>query len=620
MAEDDQNQVPGDAEEATSPAPAKKKAVRKKVPAKKAAVKKKVVTKKKAAPKKKAARKRSIAPKQKIAASETIVATDATTINSSESATDVSKGESVVAVAMTSASNLDTQPQAETTPSTEKTHSDTGQPAITATSETVQPEVESVSATSSDGTIDPVVPKRNENVQKRLEEMGLMPSDSPDNQTPPPASAASTGLGFWQKSFIWTIVIVAGLLYFRNVTNNGEVDSTEIATTAPQAVSPNVASDEKSVGMTPAASNNALPSGSVGKAKQPEPDTSAVAATSNDLTPEQPLVPDQANKSDLAASGDGAPVDEQLQAVDKTASDPVASSFAETSKKSPTIDKGDALVSESVSDEEPAGLVEKFTSMLKGSDTTEVVADKVMEQGAATATQAIIAHDTASVSIDSAKGETGAMLNEVVKAATAVTGSTDSPEVKGGSETSNNGRTGTDDSSQSDVNTRVSVISSEDTTADASAIASESKSSPAVAEEKGTDNSPKAPLSAMPGVMSRMMPSFTQNRGATVNPSRSYTLNNRPTTRPVPMPRVNRYGYPLAQPNVNRKPSQVQTTPRQRPTPIAQGYQGYGPQRYPQQYNQWPMRPYYGPYSVRPPVYGPAVRYPYPQPVPPVAK
>ncbi|MCW8944183.1 MAG: hypothetical protein OQL27_05360 [Sedimenticola sp.] len=621
MAEDDQNQVPSDAEKAASPAPAKKKAVRKKVPAKKTAAKKKVVAKKKAAPKKKAARKRSITPKQKIAATETIVATDTTTINPSEPATEGSKGESAVAVATTSVSDPDTQLNAESTPDLENSASDAEQSAITATAETVQPDVERVSEMSSDGPGEPVAPKRNENVQKRLEEMGLMPSDSPDNQTPPPATAASTGLGFWQKSFIWTIVIVAGLLYFRNVTNNGEVDSPEIATTAPQAVSPTAAGEEKSLGMTPAASDNSLTPGSEEGAKQAESDTAEVAATSNDLTPEQPLVADQAKKSDSAASGE-APVDEQQQqTLDKaTSEEPVALSITETPSDSPAIDKENALVSESVTDEKPTSLVEKFTAMLKGSDTTEEIADKVMEQGAASATQAIIAHDTATDGIDSAQGEAGALLNEVAKAATAATGSTDSAEVKGNSETSKNGQAGTD-SNQPVVNTTASVTSSEATSADASAIASELKSTPAVAEEKGTEKSPKAPLSVMPGVMSRMLPSFQPNRGATANPSRSYTPNNRPTARPVPIPRNNRYGYPTAaQPNVKRNPSQVQTAPRQRPTPIAPSYQGYGPQRYPQQYNQWPMRPYYGPYSVRPPVYGPAVRYPYPQPVPPAVR
>ncbi|WP_428634750.1 hypothetical protein [Sedimenticola sp.] len=214
MAEDDLNEVPKQAEgevSAEKTAAPKKKAVRKKTPQANTAAKKKVSVKKKAAPKKKAARKSGIAASKSTSKNDAaeLPAVNEASAPAPEKAPDQP----------TAAENL---PESDASAAVMPT----GDISVSSSN------VEAASAAVSEEPAQEAAPKRNENVQKRLEEMGLMPPDSTEKQTPPPAKRTGSGLGFWQKSFIWAIVIVAGLLYLRTVNNPGNRAGDEMASSA----------------------------------------------------------------------------------------------------------------------------------------------------------------------------------------------------------------------------------------------------------------------------------------------------------------------------------------------------------------------------------------------------
>jgi len=186
MAEDDLNEAPkkvtGETVTDRDTPPVKKKAVRKKTPRAKTASKKKVSIKKKAAPKKKAARKSGVATSMEKDANGSLPATAPQTpppvaVSAQETP---SKD-------MADAVNPNSDPVTEAS--------------VNATDQVPDKTTEVTAAARKSGEKQQKeASPRNENVQKRLEEMGLMPSDSAEKQTPPPAKNTGDGLGFWQKS------------------------------------------------------------------------------------------------------------------------------------------------------------------------------------------------------------------------------------------------------------------------------------------------------------------------------------------------------------------------------------------------------------------------------------
>ena len=622
MAEDDKNEVSNEAEKVDKPAPAKKKAVRKKVPAKKATTKKKVAAKKKAAPKKKAARKRSLSPKQKTPVNEGTIAAEATTLKASEQAPEkTAEGESPIVVA-TAAAEIDNS-AAESAPSIVPETVDVvaNQSTETVSTITDQTKPEDAAANAPETQIETTAPKQNEKVQKRLEEMGLMPSDSTDKQAPPPPPPANTGLGFWQKSFIWTIVVVAGLLYFRNVTNNGDLDQPELATTTHQAETPN---ETQKAALTPASDDDTSHSVSSEDTTLPVSADSTAPIASPDQTAQnlQQAQNDDAVAEKGAPADSAAEVDQQTSTEESTTAEPIASSDSDTERSTQIAVKEDTEIPssevETVIEEKSPSLVETFTSFIKGDKTEEKVADQVMEQGADAATQAIISQDPVASGMATANEMAGTVMTEVKKATMPNGASSDSQEGEVESSTTNTEQASTESNQTTPAAASASVSDSESSTAAApSATTAGADTGASAAEEKSEQKTaPRGPLSAMPRMMTGMIPNFQSNRGIQSNPGKAINPNESRRTRQGAAP-YKRFGYPRIKPNRDANNNQAQMVPRQRTVPVAPVYPRYTAPRYPHPYTQRPVSPYYTPYTVRPPVYGPAVRYPYPQPVPP---
>ncbi|MCW8890587.1 MAG: hypothetical protein OQL20_08015, partial [Sedimenticola sp.] len=480
------------------------------------------------------------------------------------------------------------------------------QPAAVVAAATDQDKEPQIPATDADKSQVEAAPKQNEKVQKRLEEMGLMPSDSTEKQAPPPPPP-STGLGFWQKSFIWTIVVIAGLLYFRNVTNNDEAVSPELATSVPQSMTP---AEGQPVSETPAATDTSVSSADTEKADPVATPSQQPEQSQSEETAGTVVDTDAATDGTVAAAQP--PVDMAKAATAETAEPSVSTAGGDTA-----IETDASQVSEVMKDDKPATLVEKLTSLVKGADTGEEVADKVMEQGAETATQAIISQETVSAStiMAVAKDNAEALMKEAQQVATG-SDNTDTNEGAVNTAAGNSDQKNADVSQDSQAAGSESAVSAETPSA-ASAVAAttETTSATSVTEAQSeTKTNERTQPSSMTGMMSRMMPGFQQNRGMRTAPSESNNSTDNQRGRLAPAPGYNRYGYPMNRPRVENNQMQ------KRAVPVAPGYPGYNVPRYQQPYNQWPVVPYYRPYTVRPPVYGPAVRYPYPQPVPPAVR
>jgi hypothetical protein len=556
MAEDELNEAPKEAETITESAPAKKKAVRKRVPAKSATVKKKVIAKKKAAPKKKAARKRAITPKQAVEPAETVMAAPAEPVASAPMVEEEINQDIISDSIQTS-----------------ETVSNPGEQTSDSVADAV--EVTSAAATDDAQETEGHAPKRNENVQKRLEEMGLMPSDSTETPTPPPTKGGVKGLGFWQKSFIWTIVIVAGLLYIRNVANNGDSVQPEMATISQtEAVTADsadaekqpIAPDDKSTDVVEEKSVlPTTPMAVASETEKPEPQDSTTEKVSGTVD-ESPAVI-AAQKTAVTSDNQQGSADSQAQ-VGETATQ---QSVDETTKEGFSI-------------EQPKRLMDKLTAMMMGSDSSEPTDTK--EEGAQvvseTQNEAASTHQSAPVAssapIDSAQ--------PVVPAAVGSTPASSELPTKAA----------TDQGMKESAETN--PIATETAVAE-SGVATSTETVPTEAapvEEASKAPSQAIPFSSMPRNMARMMPGY-QTR---------------------PNPNQNRLGYPAptAQPRMLNRLNPAQQG--QRSAPAQYDFYRYRAPAYPLQFNP---RPYYGPYPIRPPVYGPAVRYPYvqaPLPAPPV--
>lgn len=226
MAEDDLNEAPKTVAEQPATdqetTTVKKKAVRKRTPQAKATAKKKVSVKKKAAPKKKAARKSGVAANAKTTQTDAAVA-EQSAPPQTETAPDYA------ATATPNAAEDTTSETSTEPPQPAVAAPPVDEQAVAPAEPTAQMEPPPASVSGEAAPEPAATSPRNENVQKRLEEMGLMPSDSTEKQTPPPAKRSGSGLGFWQKSFIWTIVIIAGLLYLRTITSPGHKAGDEMA-------------------------------------------------------------------------------------------------------------------------------------------------------------------------------------------------------------------------------------------------------------------------------------------------------------------------------------------------------------------------------------------------------
>ncbi|TVO70506.1 hypothetical protein [Sedimenticola selenatireducens] len=556
MAEDDLNEAPKEAEEITESAPVKKKAVRKRVPTTGTAVKKKVVAKKKVAPKKKAVRKRSITPKRTVVPAETVMA----------ASTEATTSATVVAEEINQDISSDSMQVSEAIINTDDHVRDSASDAVEATP---------VAAAEDAQVITEHAPKRNENVQKRLEEMGLMPSDSTETPTPPPTKKGGKGLGFWQKSFIWTIVIVAGLLYIRNVANNGDSVQPEMATISQTKAVTADATDAEKQPITPDDKSTDMVE------EKPVMPTSPIAAVSEMGKPE----PQDRTTDKVSGTEDESPavMAEQTTAVATEKPQDNTSSQTQVGEATPQQPVNEAP-KEGLSFEQPKRLMDKLTAMMMGSDSSEPANAKEQDAQVVSETpnEAASTHQAAAVvsptAIDSAQpavpvaAESTPAISELPANA-----ATD----QGMNKAEQTNPIATDTAvAESGVSTLTETVPTE---------------APPV-EEASKAPSQAMPFSSMPRNMVRMMPGY-QTR---------------------PNPNQNRLGYPApnAQPRIPNSLSQAQQGRRSAPTQY--DFYRYRAPAYPLQFNP---RPYYGPYPVRPPVYGPAVRYPYlqaPLPAPPV--
>jgi hypothetical protein len=332
MAEDDSKQAPQQAAEETATdkpstpekigvkTAAKKKTARKKAPAVKVAATKQTSVKKKAAPKKKAARKsRAAAGMEK--------AGDVAQAAATQTPTAVVESKQVPAAGKLTAM-ADTATVAD----------EAAKPAITAeptnppVAGVAEPTVKTATAAPTSDSAEPSpeeTPHRNENVQKRLEEMGLMPSDSTEKQTPPPAKRTGSALGFWQKSFILAIVVVAGLLYIFNVADDGGGVADSVANNAVatgesgQVTSAENAPGEVTVPVTPVPDQPTPPAPLVAgpSGSEPEQGTSDLTAVTPATAPVTPAAlaadptPPVSRVGEAAVAGPGEAMDQQTSAL-----------------------------------------------------------------------------------------------------------------------------------------------------------------------------------------------------------------------------------------------------------------------------------------------------------------
>ncbi|MCW8949599.1 MAG: hypothetical protein OQL17_06400 [Sedimenticola sp.] len=590
MAEDDLNEAQKSAEEATDPAPAKK-AVRKKVPAKKAAAKKKVVAKKKAAPKKKAARKRSITPKQTITPpAEAVAAAVAEPQPNAASAEEINQTTEPVAETVNenlNATSTDTETSTQAVETDESVQMESTAAAVTEA--TVEQESATVEADT--GT------NRNENVQKRLEEMGLMPSDSTEN-LPPPAKTGGKGLGFWQKSFIWTIIVVAGLLYIRNVANNGDLQQSPEVATSGQSEQTDA---DKTTAETPSA-----------------PLSSDVAVTAHEETPAaaQEIMTPAANEPQQASTAAGSVPSSNTSGQEIASSNESEAASAADNSDEMKQDTEAQNAAMPVSDQKPEKLIDRITGRLSAlmGDANNVDESKAVEEGAALPNGAT---DASSDKLSSGSDESSAKTTPEL--ATTASGTpegvgtpnpqteTEPPvETSGSEQKTDEPEAAIADSTNVDLSNAQKV---KETPAIESVATTETEAAKAETSSS-SDPTQKMPMvMANPANMPRMMQQgyrswFDPNRRSMPETGQN---NRAPVLNRQQVPSSN--GMASAAPNVQQ---QRQMTP---PTQAQRGYQRYGvPMYYPWQYNQQPVAPYgyYGTYPVRPPVYGPAVRYPYP--------
>ena len=559
MAEDDLNEAPKEATGETvtdkDTPPVKKKAARKKTPQAKTAAKKKVSVKKKAAPKKKAARKSGIAASMEKDASSSSPAT-------------VPESPQPVAV---SAQETPPEDMADTVnpnsdPVTEASVNATDQVSDKTTEVTA--EIAAAAPKSGEKQQKDTSP-RNENVQKRLEEMGLMPSDSAEKQTPPPAKNTGSGLGFWQKSFIWTIVIVAGLLYLRTLTNNGdgtgdetalrdaEMNKTEqVATTdnsstdTTQTGNPVTATDQpdaKDAAMVEAAKDGSDPA----PANQTSSDNASAIVTAT-TTVETADAEVQDNKpTEVAAPISATGLAEEDQ---KAATTTVETADAEVQDNKPTE------VAAPISATDPAEGDQQAA-------TTTPPAPAPVSQSAD--------DETGQISVgEGSEQQPVAMEQQPV----AMTGSTDSDTSPQAEET---------------------AVVAENNSALAGSADSESQAPPTSVAGPVEDQQPSPGMASgysRPGVA----PMWT-------NPQRPMPNRIEATQSPAPAaatPGIDQGQTGNSANNMQQAPT---TMGRRYPLPYQRGFITPG---YPWGFNPQ-VAPYYWPYPPRPPVYGPAVRYPY---------
>ncbi len=569
MAGDDLNEAPKETTtDASADAPktvVKKKVTRKKAPQVKTAAKKKVSVKKRAAPKKKAARKGgAVAPGSEIAGAEdTLQVTEAST-------------PSPVA------------PSAHATAPEEKETDGAGETA-TVVAEAAQSAVPQVSTAA----ITPDKGAQNTHVQKRLEEMGLMPSDSTENQTPPPPPGKKTGLGFWQKSFIWVIVIAAGLLYIQTLPRNGgdsgddegakrSAETANIEQTVAADVTPSTA-DRVTATAAPADTQTGMTDSATVEFNRPQPDMAQPSASAGSDSPVETtagMASDNGSSEMAMTKGDKIP-----SVTEKTAL--------------PTAEKGKTTEEEgAANDVNRQQLADRQQAI-----TTPEESSSETSQQPSPAVMPSIAHGTDGAQASAEDREQPAIVTESESSTTTTHDDSgpltekSAPTVAGAA-----GSGSTETSAQAGTEGR-----------EEPAIVAESSDSPTSTSESN------APSTEMAGTTAEI----TQQQPATISP------------------RLNRPGLPSMWNNAGRRTANA--WPPRVPVPAitrnqtgiradglwqnpgtgmygrypAPGQQSYEPPRYPRGvYNPQPM-PYYWPYPPRPPIYGPVVRYPYnPPPMP----
>jgi len=520
MAEDDLNEAPtevtGETVTDKDTPPVKKKAVRKKTPQTKAAAKKKVSVKKKAAPKKKAARKsRTAAGVEKVTDKPSVITEPQTPAPVVVSEQETAPG----AVAKIASPSVNSVTEASATNDvadqiSAKTTEMAAEPTAAVSPSVEKPQKEA--------------PARNENVQKRLEEMGLMSSDAAEKQTPPPAKKSATSLGFWQKSFIWTIVIVAGLLYIRTATNDGDIigDKT-VMPDAEMTKTEQVATADAS---SPEVPQTEIP---VTAVDQPNATDVAMAEATKDDSDFTPLD---------KASSDNAPAIMTSIATEESA-------VPESRDNKPTEESGPISTSNPAKEDQHAA-------------TTSDPSTALVSQPA-----------------DGNTGQTSGAEGSKQQQPVVTTGTADS---EAGPQT---------------VETAVGAENSD-----------------TLAGLAGSDN--QEPPTSMDGPMGNpaQLPGMASRYGRTgiapmwANPQQPMPNRFGTTQSPVPAHAVPDVAQDPAENSANNTPPAPVTLGGRYPLPYQRGFIVPG---YPRGFNNPPVAPYYWPYPPRPPVYGPAVRYPY---------
>ena len=614
MAEDDLNEAPkeaaGEAVTDKDTPPVKKKAVRKKTPQSKTAAKKKVSIKKKAAPKKKAARKSNIAASMEKDA------------NSSSPAT-VPQTPQPVAV-----SGQETPPKEMADTANPDSDSVTEASATANTTDQIPDktaEIAAETAVAAPGSGDKSpkeTPPRNENVQKRLEEMGLMPSDSAEKQTPPPGKKSASGLGFWQKSFIWAIVIVAGLLYLRTLTNDGDGVGDETAVRDAEI------NKTEQVATTDASSTDVTQTGNpVTATDQPDTKDLAMVEAAKD---DSDSVPANQTSSDNASASvpstttmETADAEVQENKPTEVAAPISATDLAEGDQQAATttVETADAEVQDNKPTEVAAPI--SATDLAEG------------DQQAATTTAPTPAPVSQPADDETGQISVGEGSEQQPVATPESTGSDTSPQAEETAVVAENNDTlsGSADSASQAAPTNVTGPAGSESQAAPTSVTgpadSESQAAPTNVTGPAGSESQAAPTGVAGPADSESQTAPTGVAGPAENQQRSPRMASgysRPgvaqmwTNPPRSMP--NRFG-------TTQSPAPTATTPgieqdqagnsanNMRQAPIIMGrryplpYQrGFITPGYPWGFNPQ-ATPYYWPYPPRPPVYGPAVRYPY---------
>lgn len=561
MAEDDLNESAKEVTEETvagkETPPTKKKAVRKKPPQAKTTAKKKVSVKKKAAPKKKAARKSGSAAS---AEKKTPTPSPATAPQTPPPPAVPERETTSAAVAAVAS----TAPSAVTAASTAANTSD--QKPVKPTESVAGP---SASPPKSGEQPPKETPTRNEGVQKRLEEMGLMPPDSAEKQTPPPTKKSATGLGFWQKSFIWTIVIVAGLLYIRTITNN----------------------DAGTDDQTAMGDGDGIKTEQVASTDSTAPD--AAASGNPETAVDQPNAPDAVPLAATAESANNPTV-----TTDHTGSAPADGAAGDSS-----------------------------AAMMTGTSSAESVvpgglANQPAEEAAANSAQepdAIAGAQQAAGAIESSPAQVAQSVASEASQASAGQGSEQPPLSQGGSissETAPQAEETAVVAEQGDAEVTESTDSQTAKQAEETAVIA-GDSMPAGPGPAGSENqaaptpmaSPMDIPSRLSGMASRyahpgMAPMWSNSQPPqSSRPGTTQSSQSLATADPAPGGEQDQAGKPAAgaqQPPAVTGPRYPQAYPR-----------GFLAPGYPGGYNYPQVGPYYWPYPPRPPVYGPPVRYPY---------